>query len=260
MIKRKGFSTYVFIAMILIGLLYPFIVPYSGNNFSFESMQIPSSKHLLGTDEMGHDIFSMLLSGFRITISISVISGLLSTFIGAVLGIAAAYYEGFIDKVIVRITEVFIIVPEIIVILFFAAFSRPRIENTILAITFFSWSKAARIIRAKARVVIQMDKIKYTLLLKGSLRDIFKKMWVEIKPAVYTMFILQCSKAAIYESTISYFGIGDPLLKTWGRLIKSALSCENIFDSGAYLWYLMPPIICLCAFVVSIAFITFEEE
>lgn len=260
MFKVKRISKYVFILMILIGLLYPFIVPYDVNSFNFESMLSPSKAHLLGTDEMGHDIFSMLLFGFRITIFISIISGFFSTLIGGILGIAAAYYKGIVDKIIVKLTEVFIIVPEIVIILFFAAFSKPRVENTIFAIVFFSWSKVARIIRTRAIVVLEMDKVKYTMLLKGSIRDIFLKMWKDIRPALTTMFILQCSKGAVYESTLSFFGIGDPLLKTWGRLIKSALSCENIFDSGAYLWYLLPPILCLCAFVVSIAFITFEEE
>jgi len=260
MCKVRGISKYVFVLMILIGLIYPAIAPYDVNNFNFKPMLSPSTAHLLGTDDMGHDIFTMLLYGFRITIFISLVSGFLSTVIGGILGITAAYYKGFVEKFIIRLTEIFIIVPEIVIILFFAAFSKPRVENTIFAIVLFSWSKVARIIRTRAAVALDRDKIKYTMLLKGSLKDIFCKLWIDIRPALITMFILQCSKAAVYESTLSFFGIGDPLLKTWGRLIKSALSCENIFDSGAYLWYLMPPVVCLCIFVVSIAFITFKEE
>ncbi|MGE5627703.1 MAG: ABC transporter permease, partial [Solirubrobacterales bacterium] len=237
----KKISVIIFFTMILLGIIYPYIVPYDIYSFNFEPMLKPQLKHLLGTDEMGRDIFSMLLYGFRITIFISIIAGFLSTIIGGMLGIAAAYYNGYGDNIIVKLTDIFIIIPEIVMILFFATFSSPKVENTILAIAFFSWSKVARIIRTRAMIVMSMDKVRYTMLIKGNLKDIILKMWREVKPAITTMFILQSSKAAVYESTLSFFGIGDPLIKTWGRLIKSALNCENIFDSGAYLWYLMPP-------------------
>lgn len=259
MSKKKKFAVCILIIMTFIGIFCPLIVPYDVNDFSFTPLTTPNSKHFLGTDEMGHDIFSMLLFGFRITLFIALTSSVLSTFIGTLLGVVAAYYKGFVERVIMRLTELFIIIPEIVIILFFAAFSKPKVENTVLAIAFFSWSKVCRIVKSKAEVAIEKDIIKYTILLKGGIRDIIRKMWVDIYPAVSSMFILQCSKAAVYESTLSYFGIGDPLLKTWGRLIKSALNCENVFQDGVYLWYLMPPVICLCIFVITIAFLTFED-
>lgn len=252
-------SLAVILGMVLIGLAYPILTPYHAGNFSHEVLVPPSGKHLLGTDEMGRDILSMLLAGFRVTMGIALTAAFMATFIGTVLAVLCAYYRGWLDRVVVRLTELFIIVPEIVVLLFFASFAKPAVYNTVLAITFFSWSKVTRIIRARAVPAIAKDKIQYTLLLKGNLGDILVKLWRELYPTVASMFVFQCSKAAVYEATLSFFGIGDPLVCSWGRMIRTALDYEGIFTGGVYLWYLMPPIICISLFVVSLSLLAFER-
>jgi peptide/nickel transport system permease protein len=115
-------------------------------------------------------------------------------------------------------------------------------------------------IRGRAMTSIELDTIKYTLLLKGTLLDILKKMWRQLYPVVSTIFILQCSKSAVYEATLSYFGIGDPLIKSWGKLMKAALNYEGIFYEGTYMWYLLPPIICICTYVLALSILTFDTS
>jgi len=250
----------VIMSMVFVGVFYPLFSPYNAADFSFQPLMSPSQAHPLGTDEMGHDIFSTLLAGFRVTLGIALAAAVISTFIGTVMAVICAYHKNWVDSLIVKLTELFIIVPEIVVLLFFAALSKPEVYNTIFAIAFFSWSKVARIIRAKSITVIEKEKIQYTLLLKGSLRDVLVKMWRELYPAVATMFIFQCSKAAVYESTLAFFGIGDPLAKTWGRMIRTALNYEGIFTDGTYLWYLLPPVACICIFVVAVSVLAFDFE
>lgn len=255
----RKISITIIIIMIITGVFYPLMSPYNADDFSFDALIKPSFTHLLGTDEMGHDILSMLLVGFRVTIGISIISALISTIIGTILGVTCAYFKGFVDTFVIKTTELFIIIPEIVILMFFAAFSVPSVFNTIAAISFFSWSKVCRIVRANAIIAIEKDNIKYTLLLKGRLNDIIRKLWREIYPIVSTMFVMQCSKAAIYESTLSFFGIGDPLTKSWGRIIKSAMNYEGVFTDKTYVYYLMPPILCICIFVVVLSHIAFEN-
>lgn len=250
----------VIISMVTIGLISPLVYPYKPGDFSFEPLLVPTCKHLLGTDEMGHDILAMLLAGFKVTLGIAVSAALLSTLIGTVFALLSAFYKGWVDKIIIRVTELTIIIPEIVILLFFAAFSKPDIYHTVLAIAFFSWSKVTRIVRAKTMTVIEKEKLQYTLLLKGNLIDVLVKMWREITPAVSTMFVFQCGKAAVYESTLAFFGIGNPLVISWGRLVRTALDCEGIFSEKTYLWYLMPPLICICVFVVSVSIVAFEND
>ncbi|MGF7056402.1 ABC transporter permease [Brassicibacter mesophilus] len=257
-IKRKNSVKFIIVTMILIAVIGPYLAPYSPDNFSFDVLLKPSLYHLLGTDEMGHDIFSILLVSFRVTIGISIAASILSTLIGTFLAVIGAYYGGVIDDFIKKITDFFIIIPEIIILLFFATYSRPTLLNTVIAISFTSWTKVTKIIRPKAKLAIEKEKIKYTLLLKGRLTDVFKKLWKEIYPSVSTMFILQCSKAAVYEATLSYFGIGNPMIKSWGKMIKMALDYEGIFSDSTFIWYLLPPVVCICTLVASISMLTFD--
>lgn len=250
----------IIIMMLAVGVFHPLFTPYQATDFSFRQLLAPSIVHLLGTDDMGHDILSMLLAGFRITLSIALTAALISTFIGTVLAVLCAYYKSWVDTAIVKLTELFIIVPEIVVLMFFAALSKPAVYNTVFAIAFFAWSKVTRIIRAKAKTAIEKEKIQYTLLMKGNLKDVLVKMWGELYPAVATMFIFQCSKAAVYESTLAFFGIGDPLALTWGRMIRTALNYEGIFIGNTYLWYLLPPIACILIFVVAVSILAFDYE
>lgn len=253
-------SLAVLLGMVLIGLTYPVFTPYQAGDFSHDALTPPSGAHLLGTDEMGRDIFSMLLVGFRVTLLIALAAAIMATVLGTVLAVLCAYYRGWFDRAVMRLTELFIIVPEIVVLLFFASFARPAVHNTVLAIAFFSWSKVARIIRARAVPAIAKEKIQYTLLLKGNLGDILAKMWRELYPAVATVFVFQCSKAAAYEATLSFFGIGDPLARSWGRMIRTALDYEGIFSGGVYLWYLAPPMACISLFVVALSLLAFERD
>jgi len=256
--NKKAWAVIIITAFV--GLVSPLVYPYNPGDFSFEPLLAPNYGHLLGTDEMGHDILAMLLAGFRVTLGIAVSAALLSTLIGTVLAVLSAFYKGWVDRVIVRITELIIIIPEIVILLFFAVFSKPDIYNTVLAISFFSWSKVTRIVRAKTMIAIEKEKLQYTLLLKGNLIDVLVKMWREITPAVSTMFVFQCGKAAVYESTLAFFGIGDPLVKSWGRLIRTALDYEGIFSEKTYLWYMLPPLICICVFVVAVSVVAFDND
>lgn len=247
----------VYIAIAAFGNL---IMPYSVEDFGFEPLIRPEAAHLLGTDEMGHDIFSLLIYGFRTSIFIAFASGILSTAIGISFAFLASRYRGRIEMVVSGIVNSFLIIPEIILIMFFAVFASPSTQNTVMAIVFFSWTKVYKIVFAKMVGYVSKDKVLYTLLLKGNLTDVFKKLFHDCYPVIITSFILQCNKAIMYETTLSYFGVGNPLSKTWGKLIKAAMSYDNLFYDDVALWYLLPPIMCVFGFVLCISLLSVKEN
>ncbi|WMJ78740.1 MULTISPECIES: ABC transporter permease [unclassified Sedimentibacter] len=257
--STKKVCMIILILYLIIAMASNFIMPYETDDFSHDALLRPSKSHLLGTDEMGRDIFSMLINGFKSTIFISLMSGLLSTLIGIILAFMSCLYKGKIDGVIFHLSNLFLIVPEIIIIMFFAVFSKPDMLNTILSIVFFSWSKVYKIVRSKLMGYMEKNKVKYTMLIKGNVVDLFKKLYFDLYPVAVTCFILQCNKAVMYETTLSFFGIGDPLSKTWGKLIKAAINYENLFYDDAILWYLIPAILCVFVYVLSLSLLTFEE-
>lgn len=247
------------IFMIFIGLIGPYILPYSPNDFSFDALQSPSKTHLLGTNTLGQDLFSGWLMGFRISIGVAMLSATISTLIGTVLAFLCAYYRGWIEEVIVKTTDLFMIMPEIILIMVFATFMGPGTLNVILVISLVSWSRVTRVIRGKAVMAIKDEKVLYTLLLKANPFFVFKKLWLEIYPSVATMFILQCSKAVMYETNLSFLGIGDPTVKSWGRMIRQGLDFEGVFQ-GYYLWWLLPPIVAIVVFIWCLSLISLRVE
>lgn len=250
----------IIILIVLTGILYPLITPYAPEDFRFDSLLPPSGEHLLGTNNIGQDIFSILLAGFRSSVFIAITSALISTTIGTIAAVSGAYFKGAVDKTIVKLIDFFIIIPEIIVIMFFAVFAGPGLMNIVLAISLFSWSRSAKIIRSKAYLAVNKESVQYTLMMKGNLFHVIRKLWHYIFPSVITMFVLQCSKAILYEANLAFLGIGDPTIKSWGILIKQAMDYEGIFLDQTYLWWLMPPILCIAVFVSSLSVLCFDMK
>ena len=244
---------------LLVAIFGPALAPYPADDFSSPSLLAPSWEHLLGTDEMGHDIFSMLLQGFRLSLTVSIIAGGGSTLLGTLLAFASCYFPR-VGGLIRHLANLLLIVPEMVVILFVATFAAPTMTNTVLAIIFFSWPRVFRIAYGKILGCMGKNKVQYTLLMGGNLPDVARKVWRDLYPVFGTLLVLQCNRAVTYETTLSFFGIGDPLLKTWGRLIRSALNYENFFYDNTYLWYLVPAMVCVVGFVVSLSILMFDED
>lgn len=256
----KKVSVIISIAFLLIAVFSNLLMPYSHEDISHPRLLEPSKSYLLGTDEIGHDIFSLLIYGFRITIFTAIISGFFTTLIGTCLAYISAYYGGTIKTIISEIANLFVIIPEIVMIMFFSSLARPKLIYTIIAIIFFSWPKVYKIALFKIMNYMERSKVKYTLLIKGNWFDVLKKLLPDILPVMSTFFVLQCNKAVMYEASLSFFGIGDPLKKTWGKLIRAALDYDELYYDSTFLWYLLPPVLCLIVFVIALTLLVSEND
>lgn len=250
---RKKICITVLGIYFLIAALAPLLMPYAATDFSHPSLAEPCRQYLLGTDEMGHDIFSLLIYGFRLTVCMALAAGFFSTLTGTVLAFCACYLGKAVDHVITMTADLFIIVPEMVIVMFAAVFAEPTMMNTELAIVLFSWPRVYKMIRGKLKDCMSSSKVQYTMMMKGSVTDVLRKLMPDIMPAVQTYFILQTNKAVTYEMTLSFFGIGDPLAKTWGKLIRAAMDYENLYYDSVFLWYLVPAIAVVVVFVISLA-------
>ncbi|MCI7795665.1 MAG: ABC transporter permease [Lachnospiraceae bacterium] len=256
---RKKICLMILGLYLLTAFLAPWIMPYKVTDFSHPSLEPPCAEYLLGTDEMGHDIFSMLINGFRLTVALSLISGFLSTFLGTFLAFLAGYLGKLADEILTMAASLFLIVPELVVIMFVAVFARPTMLNTVLVIVLFSWPRVFKITRSKLSDCMNSSKVRYTMMMKGNVLDVIRKLLPDILPVIQSFFILQCNKAVMYETTLSFFGIGDPLAKTWGKLIRAAMDYEDLYYDNTFLWYLLPPILVVIVFTVSLALLVTEE-
>ena len=257
---RKKVCLTILLIYVLIAIFAPALMPFEVTDFSHPSLATPDKTYLLGTDEMGHDIFSMLIHGFRLTVALALISGFMSTLLGTLLAFCASYLGKAVDEVLTIIANVFIIVPETVVIMFVAVFAEPTMLNTVLVIVCFSWPRVYKIIRGKLEDCMQSSKVQYTIMMRGNVIDVIRKLFPDVFPAIVSFFVLQCNKGVMYETTLSFFGVGDPLAKTWGKLINAAMNYEDLYYDNVFIWYLLPAIAVVVIFVIALALLVTEED
>ena len=193
----------------------------------------PSPNHLFGTDELGRDVFTRILHGGRISLAVGIVSSLLSLVVGVIVGAVSGYYGGWIDNVLMRITDTFLIMPVVFVLILFSALLRelPALAElrssvwlVIFAISAFAWMWPARIARGLCLVLREREFVSASRALGASdARLIFQRILPNSLGPLLVSATLQMAYAIITESGLSYLGFGiQPPTPSWGNILESA--------------------------------------
>ena len=184
----------------------------------------PSSEHLFGTDDLGRDYFARALHGARASLTVGVLSVVISTFLGAVIGIASGYFGGKVDMIIMRTIDILLSIPSFFLILILNAALKPGIQNIIIIIGLFSWMGIARLVRAETLTVRERDYVTYAKLIGVSDRKIMRKHILRnILPTLTVASTINVANAILTESSLSFLGLGvrQPN-SSWGSMLKDA--------------------------------------
>ena len=213
------------------------------------TLQPPSAAHLFGTDELGRDIFSRLVAGSRITLSIIFLVTIVVGPLGLFFGTVAGYYGGKVDTVLMRITDIFLSFPSLILSLAFVAALGPSLNNAIIAISLTAWPPIARLARAETMTFRQADYIAAAKLQgASSARIIWRSIVPMCLPSVLIRLTLNMATVILTAAGLGFLGLGaQPPLPEWGAMI--ATGRRYMIDS----WWLVtfPGLAILC---VSLAF------
>jgi len=191
----------------------------------------PSKDHLLGTDDKGMDVFVRLMYGGRISLTIGFIVVILETLIGIVLGGISGYFGGWVDQLIMRIVDIFNCIPTLPILLIASAVidswnldADTRIYILMVIITIFSWSGVARLVRGQILSLREQEYITATEVMGLSTwRKIFKHLIPNVMPQLIVSMTLGLGSVILYESTLSYLGLGVQLPKAaWGTMIATS--------------------------------------
>lgn len=191
----------------------------------------PSGEHLLGTDDNGFDVFVRLMYGGRISLAIGFIVVILETIIGIILGALAGYFGGWVDQIIMRIVDIFNCIPTLPILLIASALidswgltADQRIYVLMVIITIFSWSGVARLVRGQILSLREQEFIVATEVMGLPVwRRIFKHLIPNVMPQLIVSMTLGLGSVILYESTLSYLGLGVQLPKAaWGTMIATA--------------------------------------
>ena len=196
----------------------------------FES---PSAEHWFGTDELGRDIFTRILYGGQVSLAVGIFSTVISLLVGIVVGALSGYYGGWIDNVLMRITDTFLIMPVVFVLILFSALLRelPALADfrssvwlVIFAISAFAWMWPARIARGLCLVLREREFVSASRALGANdFRLIFQRILPNSLGPLLVSATLQMAYAIITESGLSYLGFGiQPPTPSWGNILESA--------------------------------------
>lgn len=225
----------------------------------FEPFLPPGGPHWLGTNDMGQDIFSELVFGSRVSLLVGFIAAVLATGIGVLIGLLSGYFRGVLDEILMGMTDIFLMIPRIPLIIILAAFLKPSFWIIALVIGSLWWTSTARLVRSKTLQVREANFILSSECLGFSGRHIiFSDILPNIIHIVSPKFILTLASAMISEASLSFLGLGDPAAKTWGGMIYRAFS-EGGLINGLWWWFL-PPGMCITLVVLSIVALGFSLE
>ena len=219
-----------------------------------ESRRPPSAEHWLGTDQLGRDVFARVLYGAQTSIYIGVVASLLETVLGTVLGSIAGYLKGWVDAALVRLSELIMTFPNLILVLIFVALLGQGVNNIIVVFTLTGWMTTFRLVRGEFMSLREETFVEATRSFGFSKpRIIFTHMLPNAMSPIVVAFTINIAHYIIAEAGLSYLGLGVPITTpTWGNLLSAAQSPEVMKQ---YWWLWVAPAAAIIIFVTGVNFL-----
>ncbi|MER7078795.1 peptide/nickel transport system permease protein [Saccharopolyspora kobensis] len=233
----------VLVVVGLLALLAPLLTDAGGldvTRATGEPLQAPSGEYWLGTDESGRSVLLLTWWGTRVSLVVGLAAALLSVLIGALVGVLAAHFGGWTSRILLRFTDFFLVLPALVLAIALSTVLERGLWTIVLAIGVTSWPPTARMVRAQTLTVETRPYIERARALgAGHGHIIGKHVLPAVVPLVFANTTLAVASAIIAESTLSFLGLGDPSLVSWGSMLKSAMDTGAV--TGGAWWYLLPP-------------------
>lgn len=247
-------SLVILVVVGLAALFAPVVAPYDPDAIVGTFSGAPCKEFILGTDQIGRDVFSRLLYATRISLLVGILATVISTVIGVVLGLIAGYFGGVADMILMRFTDMVMSFPYILLVLVAAAIFKPGLWSIILILGFVDWPGVARLVRGNVLSLRETNFVKGNVVAEMPLRHI---LFSEILPnTVAPILVYATSVMAISmldEAALSFLGMGvQPPMASLGNMLNGAQSI-TVLTSQPWLW--LPPGIMIVVLVVSINFV-----
>ena len=211
------------LVVIAAGLLAEVISPGDPFRTAGDPLLKPSGTHFFGTDNLGRDVFDAVIHGARTSMIVVLGVSAIASVIGLAVGIVAGYRGGWIDDVLMRITEIFQSVPRFFLVLLIVALFGAGIDNLIYVLAFTSWPTLARVSRAEVLSVRDRDYVEAARSIGATDRRIvLRHVLPNVLPTAMVVIALTGSRIILLEASLSFLGLGDPTVMSWGYLVSNA--------------------------------------
>lgn len=251
--KLAVFSAAVILMIVLVAVFAPLVAPYGeAEQDLLHRLSRPSAEHWLGTDELGRDVLSRIIYGSRLSLAVGIVPTIVSMAVGILLGLIAGYFRGWADAIIMRLADVMLAFPSLLLAMVVMYTLGSSTLNIFIALSLVNWASVARVVRS------------HTLSLKESeyveaARSIGVNDWVimfrhilpNCIPSLIVLFTLNVPSAILSESSLSFLGIGAQMpAASWGLMVNQ--SKEFLFD---YPWLSLAPSLAIMVVVLAFNFL-----
>jgi peptide/nickel transport system permease protein len=227
----------------IVAVLGPMVFPFDSKAVGRSAADIlrpPSASHWLGTDELGRDVFRATLSGARISLLVGLLATAISILVGALIGLIAGYYPGWLDSGLMRLTDFFLVIPTLPLVIALAALFGQSLGIIILVIGLTGWPGTARIVRSQ---VLSLRERQFVVRIRSfgasDARIIGLHILPNVLPLIFANTVLVIAGSILSEATLAFLGLGDPVHVSWGTMLHFAF-VSGATGRGAW-WYFLPP-------------------
>jgi peptide/nickel transport system permease protein len=210
----------------------------------------PSWRFWLGTDGGGADMVQLLVAGAQVSLLVGFAAAAVSAAIGGTVGLLSGFFGGKVDIILMRLTDYFLVIPDIPLMIVVAALFGRSLTNIILIIGAIYWTSTARLLRAQTKSVRERVYVKRARALgSGNTRLILRHVLPQVTPLLIANTVLLVAYAIFAETFITFLGLGDPSVVSWGRLIENAFTDDAILNNAW--WAIVPPGIAVTVVVLA---------
>lgn len=244
----------VTLLLILVALLAPLLAPNDPKEVTGIFSAAPSAKHWLGTDQVGRDVVSRLIYATRVSLIVGFVTVALYVTFGTLVGIVSAYFGGWLDMAVMRITDMFMAFPFLMVILVIISVLGSNMTTIILVLALFSWPGVARLVRGSVLAIKQLDYVKAGVALGLSTpRILFQHIFPNAIGPIIVNATFGIASAIMSEAGLSFLGMGvQPPTASWGNMLTDAQSLTVLTDQP---WLWVPPGAMILITVLAINFV-----
>ncbi|MEM6678622.1 MAG: ABC transporter permease [Pseudomonadota bacterium] len=225
--RTAALGALIILGLILVAILAPYLATFPDDVAEFHPerrLQGPGPEHFFGTDRMGSDVYSRLLYGARITITIAIIAIGVSVLIGVPIGLLAGYYRNWVSDALMRVSDIFLAVPQIVLAIAIAQTLGPSIENVILALSATYWPFWARLVYAETRSALNDTYVEASIALGASpLRVMLLHVLPNISSSIIVRTTIGMGGTILTAAALGFLGLGPPAPSPeWGRTIAES--------------------------------------
>ncbi len=238
--RKAVVGALILLLMVFLAVFPGLVAPYDPQATVGPPNASPSSAHLLGTTQLGQDVFSQLIWSTRLTLWVTVLVSVIATFISMIIGVTAAYIGGVTDRVLTVITDVFLIIPVLPLLILLSAYLSPGTSSLIIVLTITSWAFQARQLRSQGLSVRNRD---FLVAARARGERPMYIVLVEIVPTMTSLLAASFLALAVFEvgfaASLQFLGLGNASQLMWGTMLYNAQQAAAL-ESGNPWWALAP--------------------